>query len=366
MAPPTTPAKRHRGATPFANGNTNGNGLVPPKAEDSGRDTPTPSRPKQQAMQPPFVQFVNVGRGFRTLRQVGEEIDAKSNAGMPGIIPARIYEDLALEAIKPWDGPMKVYLEETMRQLHVELDRALAETFASLKKRIVYKEAAQHLGNFLKMQSLETRQATTLIYMDETKRLLTFNDEALTKYRDDEQILLTRFRHRMRLDAKGYGAAKTFEDDWEKMSEAKRREDIKRREEDIQRIGADQFEREVKVIAYVRGYYKLAALRFADAVSQRIICRMIPDIREKLSTYIHEQLGVLAGASRDVYERLMEEHPDVASRREMLKRESEKFNRALASIHSLNTGGDDDVFDSPVAAEELVADEDTQMSEYGV
>lgn len=74
------------------------------------------------------------------------------------------------------------------------------------------------------------------------------------------------------------------------------------------------FEREVKVIAYIRGYYKLAALRFADSESQRIICRMIPEIKEKLSFHLNQRLGVLPGAGREVYERLMEEHPDVASK----------------------------------------------------
>jgi hypothetical protein len=41
---------------------------------------------------------------------------------------------------------------------------------------------------------------------------------------------------------------------------------------------------------------------------------MIPEIKEKLSFHLNQRLGVLPGAGREVYERLMEEHPDVASK----------------------------------------------------
>lgn len=89
------------------------------------------------------------------------------------------------------------------------------------------------------------------------------------------------------------------------MSELERREDIKRREEEIRKFSNDPFQPEVDVIAYIRAYYRVAAPRFVDSIAQYILCRIIPAIEDELSFYINEQLGLVPSASATIYERLV-------------------------------------------------------------
>jgi hypothetical protein len=336
MAPPATPSKRQRANTPASNG---GSFVKREETESNGALSPAPQRQlhNKTTIQPPFEQFAAVGRGFRTLGQVREEILQKTRAGMPDHIPEDVYQSLVLQSMKPWKEPMLVFLKETMTRLSSELRQALNESFDALKKRIVFDESKTHLRSFLEAHHDRAKRDMLQVYSDETRQLLTFNAEAFKQYRQEDHLLLTRFRHKVRMETKGLLPPKPLEE-WHRMTEAKRREDTKRREEEMVKIGPDQFEREVEVVSYVRGYYRLAALRFVDSIAQCIICRMIPSIKDEVSFYLDRQLGLMCNPDASVYERLMEEDPRIASRRESLKMEKVKFERALASIDALNTG----------------------------
>jgi hypothetical protein len=342
MPPPQTPAaKRHRGLTP-AQTNSGGSSFVKPEDSDShGRDSPVPRpllRPASQPnlpLQPPFEQFSKIGKSFRTLAQVREEIDSKTKAGLPQRNPDEVYEDLAIEAIKPWKAPMDTFLSETVRRLKKDLFEALLKTFDSLKKRHVYREVRKHLDDYLKAHSQDTAQLLAILYRHETHRLMTFNDEAFAQYKSDELHLLTRFRHKMRMEKKGLQDPRPLAD-WDKMSDSERdKEKSRRLSEETNKIGKDPFAREVDVISYVRGYYKLAALRFADAVAQQVLCQMIPNIQSSIHLHLIKELGIAAPNSMQVYEKLMEEDPQMAETRQGLKREQAKFEKALASIDAL-------------------------------
>ncbi|KAH7161622.1 P-loop containing nucleoside triphosphate hydrolase protein [Dactylonectria macrodidyma] len=344
MGPPTTPAKRQRLEVPGNGVPSNGqNGFIKP---EEGRNSlpPRPSPSARQSQFPePFTQFSRVGRGFRTLRQVRDEIKAKTRAGMPDIITDEVYNDLCREAIKPWDGPMKAFLDQIMHLLHDLLEAALKKSFDRLNKRLVYQESRKLLKGYLDERRKETLFALAAVYRLETFGLFTINREAFNRCRSAEEILLTRYRHEMRMKAHGYSDGRA-PDPWETMTEEKRTQDKRRREVDIVKIGHDPFEQELGVIAYVRGYYRLAALRFADAVALQITNGMIPEIQRQLPYYLDDKLGLRGPGAANVYERLMEEDDATATKRETLKGELEKFVKALASIEELETGTDNNDF----------------------
>lgn len=313
------------------------------KPEDTGNvnvGTPPPGY-YNMGLVYPFTQFSDIGRGFRTLRQVKEEIQAKMKAGMPSIIPPDVYNDLAMEAIKPWNQPTNVYLQEVIRLLHVELETALNKSLENLKKRFIYPEAKRHLKSCLDSHWKETRKALQELYADETERVMTYNTEAFNQCLKSERAVLVRFRHHMRMIGAGYAQKDLVP--WEGLTEEKQVQDLKKREQDQNKLKPDEFEREVEVVAYVRGYYKLAALRYSDAVTQRIVCRMIPAIRRQLRNYLDEQLGVRGPNSVNVYAKLMDEDAATAAKREMLKMEQGKFIQALQSIESLESEMTSDV-----------------------
>lgn len=337
-----TPSKRPR-LDSHLNG-ASSNGHIKPEEQNGlalRESSAIPSRlPPPQAKKvlfpEPFAEFTTIGRGFRTLRQVREEIEAKIRSGMPDRTSDEVYIDLVIESVRPWKKPMDAFIKQAMRDLQTDLESTLNKALEGLKKRFIYQEAKRHLRKFLEEHRRQTEHDLVLLYNDETQRLLTFNETAFKQYRDEEHMELTRFRHYMRLKAVGPDPGKYVPGD--QLTEDKRVQDTKKRDAEMLKLGPDQFAREIEVVAYVRGYYRLAALRFADTVSQRIICRMIPAIRRELPYYLSEKLGIRGPCAASVYERLMEEDEATAAKRETLKVEKEKFEKALASIEQLETG----------------------------
>ncbi|KAF4507355.1 hypothetical protein G6O67_005999 [Ophiocordyceps sinensis] len=353
-----TPSKR-----PRMNGSANGtpvpHGHIKPE-EVSGFVAP-PRPTKKTVLPEPFSEFRGIGRGFRTLRQVREEMQAKTKAGMPDRISDEVYVDLVKEAVQPWNRPTEAFIKQTMKDLHTELDSTLDHALENLKKRFVYKEARRHVRTFLEDHRKETELALMRLYHDEKERLLTFNEDAFKRYKDEEHVILRRFRHHMRMEAAGLPTRPLGQ--WSELTAEKRSLDNKNREGEMVKLGPDQFERELEVVSYVRGYYRLAALRFADAVSQRILCRTIPAIRRQLPSYLEDKLGLRMPNSIGTYERLMAEDETTASRREALKSERDKFDKALASIELLETGAsrgadDDDQSTQPMASAGMDVDMD--------
>ncbi|KPM43273.1 hypothetical protein AK830_g3231 [Neonectria ditissima] len=367
MGPPTTPAKRQRleqaaTSNPF-NGQNGHNGTIKP---EDGRGSvppqrsPTPRRAPSQFPEP-FSQFSNVGRGFRDLRQVRDEIKAKTRAGMPDVITEEVYNDMCKEAMKPWDGPMKAFLEHIMRQLQNLLEAALKKSFSRLNKRLIYQECRKHLRGYLEERFKETLAALGVVYRLETFGLFTINREAFHECRAAETILLTRYRHEMRMKAHGFSDGRVPHP-WESLTEEKRAQDRKRREIDLIKIGADPFKQELEVVSYVRAYYRLAALRFADTVALQITNGMLPDMQRHLPHYLEEKLGLRGPDAARVYERLMAEDEATATKRETLKGECEKFVKALASIEGLETGAENHGFTQEEEVYDETQDTDAMMS----
>lgn len=334
MHPPTTPAKRQRTTDALANGAIRSQ-IKPEEGRGSVPPLPPPTPTQRPLFPEPFTRFSEVGRGFRTIRQVQDEIKAKRRVGMPEHISEEVYTDLCKESVKPWDGPMKAFLDQIMRLLQGLLESALKKAFERLNKRLVYQESRKHLRNYLEEHRKNTEAALQIVYRLETHGLFTINHDAFAQCKKSALHELTRFRHRMRMDAAGYAEQLI---PWERLSEDKRAQEEKRREAEISKIGPDPFERELEVVAYVRGYYRLAALRFADSVALHITNGMIPEIERNLNFYLDNKLGLRGPDALSVYEKLMAEDETIARKREMLKGEREKFVKAMASIEGLETG----------------------------
>lgn len=354
MAPPETPSKRARSSTPASqpgpvfkreeseNGNTNGN------------TTPggTPAPQVQTKYAKPFDRYDNVGRGFRTLAQVRREMEEKARAGMPGRITPEVYSSLALEGLKPIELPMMTFLLETQKLIHKELNDALKGSFSGLQNRVIFQECRKHLKAFLHKHTEDTRIHMARCYRVETTQITTFDHESLKRFEEADHMTLTRYRHKQRMIMYGDVKALAEKDkpvrEWNSMSEAERDADTKRRAAEVQKIGTDRFAKEIEVISYVRGYYRLAAQRFVDNVIQSVFCLMIPTMKEELSVFLDEQLGLIGNVPDQTYERLMEENPETSAKRETLRREKAKFEQALNSINALKRGDideDDDTQD---------------------
>lgn len=291
------------------------------------RGVATPSFPE------PFTQFSAVGRGFRTLAAVREEIQNNMKAGMPGIIPEEVYEKLVLEAMDPWNGPTREFLTAIVQALHNAMQEALVRSLGRHEKRFIFREVEKYVAELIEQHRDTTMQHLIQMYEDETSKLLTFNTEAFTQYFTNEKEVLQRFRHHMRLQAAGMTSEQLVP--YESVGQERLAQEAKKREAEMVKLGPDKFEKEVDVIAYVRSYYKLAALRFADNCAQNVICRMIPNLNRSLVFEMHGKLGIQGSDCNDTYERLMAEDEQTATLRRNLKGELLKFETALRSIEQL-------------------------------
>lgn len=326
----STPTKRSRLDIQSVNHSQPGNSVP----RENGTPNPRLSR-RPPPLPEPFTKFSGVGSGFRTLAQVREEIGSKMTAGVPDIIPSTVYEDLAIAAIRPWNEPTQVFLAEATRRLAIELRGALKQAMGKLEKRSIYKATLKHIETCLEQYRCEAEDGLNRHYSDETKQLLTFNTEAFSQHLESERALLIRFRHHMRMAANNAPQAPLIP--IESMSREKLAQEAKQRDIDLLKLGKDSFSREVEVVAYVRGYYRLAAHRYADNVAQILICRMIPNLQRELPDYVKLKLGIYGSDSQRLYESLMAEDHRTAHQRQILKAKKEKFEMALTSIESLES-----------------------------
>ncbi|TQV94100.1 Dynamin family protein [Cordyceps javanica] len=320
-------------------------------------------RVKKAKLLPPFTEYSSLGSGFRTLAQVKAEIRGKMQAGTPDVIPPDVYQGMAVESIKVWEQPTQKFLSATMGQLHEKLGEKLNSSLDRLRKRLIYRETGDHLTRFLKEQLQQTMDQAFLIFKHETQQLITFQKETLTMYRELEEKELGWFRHQMRFQARFPEAARRL-GNWANMGEEQRQQEMKEQEKEKFKLGPDNFADEVKVVSYVRGYYRLAALRFVDRMAQLTLCGMLPEIRKRLDFELRTRLGLQGGNARAAYQRLMEEDTATAEKREALKAEREKFVRALETIQALegNPGLDDGMFEtSSTSLSFLARDGDVAM-----
>ncbi|KAM0331320.1 hypothetical protein ACHAQA_002990, partial [Verticillium albo-atrum] len=328
------------------------------KLEDASvrNGTPSPQTPSRGSVRPsgpapPFERFRSLGSGFRSIGKIREDIQAKTKAGMPNVVPSEVYDDLCRLAVKHWDQPMVVFLETVMGHLQKIVDLALDQAFGKLKRRLVFKESRKHMKAFLSNSRVTVFNFLTEFYKMESYQLFTINRDAFTLYEVEEGRLLKRYRHFLRWQAftgekrepgqNGESIPQSqFNSDWDRMTPDQRSSENKRHEAELIKMGADPFEKELKVAAYVRGYYRLAALRFAETTTLYVTSRMFPSIIDELDFYLETKLGLM-GAGDYAYDRLMDEEESTARKRNTCKLTVEKLKKAMESINELERENED-------------------------
>lgn len=336
-----------------ANGLTNGHASNLKREETASPSSATGAAPRARRtrLQPPFTQYSSLGSGFRTLAQVRAEIRGKMQAGTPDVIPPDVYQDMAMKSIEVWQDPMATFLKATMEQLHEKLIEKLKNSFARLQTRLIYRETAEYLRQFLLQQLKQTEDLAAILFKQETQRIITFQDDHFITNRKQEAEELKWFRHNMRYQARFPDLSPRI-GTWADMSPEQRIQESKEQEKESAKLSTDAFVSEIMVIAYIRGYYRLAANRFMDKMAQLTLGGMLPEIRMRLESELRTRLGLVGANSGVAYQRLMEEDAATAARRETLKAEREKFVRALETIRALegNPGLDESMYDTSSAS----------------
>lgn len=336
-----------------------GNGMV--KTEDSPRgfnDNPVPYRA-------PPTPGANNGRiASKTLQQLRNIIASKREAGKPGEVPWEVNEDLCMEAIKPWSGPLHQFITDTMKHLHKELMASLNESFKPLKKRQVYTNAEQVTKKWLKKHKNCITEQLERNYKMETSGTYTMDDRAFNLHRAYEAHLLKRHRHFFRWKAHHCDTARETIEDFEKLTVEGRRKEEEKMLKEGAKLGEDPYELEMSVASHVRGYYVTAAMRFIDVTAMHIRNGLVRDLVDDIKPYLTKEMRLDDhNLPQDFYQGLMEEDPSTAEKRIRLKAELERFDKAVHEIEELKQTvirGSADEHGAPPAEQEDLSMEDAE------
>ncbi|KAK3940450.1 P-loop containing nucleoside triphosphate hydrolase protein [Diplogelasinospora grovesii] len=319
---PVTPSKRQRGPVPLSNGN----GI---KVEDSGHSFSVPTTPRHHH---------NSGPRSKTLLEIRHMIQRKAMPGQPGLVFAGVHEPLSLEAIRLWDSHLTTYVRLTFNFLRSEITRILDHSFVHLKNRSVYSLSTQHMTQFLEDQQQQLHAQLSRMYSLETQRLYTQDERSLERNRDSEKRVLLRHRHHY------LWAAHTNDSSLATVGPIRKMEDLTAEEleqesvrmaKEAAKMKPDEFEQELSVCAYVRGYYLTAADRFIDYVAMNVVSGLFPRVATNIDTYLNEKLSLNTGVREAILERLMTEGPEISKRRGELKSEKENLVQAMSHIDKL-------------------------------
>ncbi|KKA28485.1 hypothetical protein TD95_003217 [Thielaviopsis punctulata] len=278
----------------------------------------------------------------QTVGQVRETMRGFAQAGLPDVVSSEVYMHFCQEAVRAWNRPMETMLRLCINQVSEIVARAQQESLAKLRKRLVFDRVRSIMSDFVQACADQAEAQLYKTYKIHTYKLFTINKEDFARLQTDEAEVLEHYRHFQRWKAFRGGDSDLQYRPWAKMSAEERARDVAIRQAQRAKMGKDAFHKEVEVYSYVRGYYRLAAARFVDAVCLAINSDLYPTIVEELSTaHMEKSLGLVDDKGRrvrgpDVYERLMEEDEATAVKREKLKIEVAKFEKALQSINKLH------------------------------
>ncbi|RYP07256.1 hypothetical protein DL765_009208 [Monosporascus sp. GIB2] len=317
--------------------------------------------PASEKAASPFRKFLDNPVRIR-LPDIRRKIEDRTRPGVRSIVPIEVYESLALDAIRRWEGPMAFYLEKTMTLLGKAIEGALWESLGNLQRRLIFKETLAHMDEFLVLEGASQEGLLRGLYNLETYSLFTLNEAYSNRHEQEELGHLTRIRALYRLDA-AQRLSIPIRNDPRELTDEEAKEERLVMANILPQLGEDQFKNEVQVAAFVRGYYKTAAHRFAESVTLSINGSLFRAIKERqINLLLEQKLGIEGTADRNAFARLMEEDENTAKERNQLKAEIKKLTKALTSISELeeSLGSSSRVRDSPQNA---VRDRDGAVEE---
>jgi hypothetical protein len=192
--------------------------------------------------------------------------------------------------VAPWEKPLKTMMDITMKMLRDQVDMILSDVLLTWQQTQLFKQSRQHLTTFFDGFEKSQLAETTALYKLETYKLFTINTVAWEAYRQEEGAALRKMRRTVRARAYVNKDLKMRRKTLDDAAFRKAVSDVK-----DEQLGKDPFETEIEVAAYVRGYYKTAALRFVDGVCLSIHGKMFKNAKTEINYFLQKKLGLDKG-----------------------------------------------------------------------
>ncbi|EON68609.1 hypothetical protein W97_07867 [Coniosporium apollinis CBS 100218] len=328
-----TPTKREHGDAVMIESDSDREMSVAPEPTPSKRprmmvnaEPAAPRTPQKRRL----VKANDLATRFK-LEDIRKILDDFSASDIGDVDPKAV-DYLILKTLEHWDAPVRTFLDDTEKVLRVHVRKALDEVLRQWKTTDLYKESYRIIDTFLTTHMQSQHDVAERALGLERFKPITLNIETLERNRVEELEVFQAARYEARANAwideqdARTGKGTSLQDRHRKIATDQVRKEV----------GADPYQREVEVMAKVRGYYNVASNSFVDHICKSLQVELFDSFRTDIHGGLVEGLSVVDDADAHANcVRLLAEDPARELHRQTLKKEKEKLMDAQKVIEFL-------------------------------
>ncbi|KAF2494444.1 P-loop containing nucleoside triphosphate hydrolase protein [Lophium mytilinum] len=302
--------------------------------------TPRQTMPRQQAPKTPTHNRDQAPPKVFELDDICKALNDMSSSDIPREVDSKALDFLILESLQEWDRPTDAFFQSLDRALRVQLRGIFDQTFGAWQTSELYKKSWEIIDQFLKLHMTEQRETLAMHALNvEREKPFAGDDQLWDHHISEALVALQHARTMRRLTI--YANEKA--DVTGKEVKPSELAGLKSKPEVAKIVTNDPYRREVEVMAKIRGYYKIASVRFYSNICLSLQSKLFKMLRLSLRHEITIGLGVFAddgkpphflcftfrtnlAKGRDRCKVLLEEDPQRAEQRRVL------LNKRLALV----------------------------------
>ncbi|ELR05350.1 hypothetical protein VC83_09288 [Pseudogymnoascus destructans] len=281
----------------------------------------------------PFANFQSK-RLVATIGEIRMTLARYTKPGAPGHIDFRAKDELCMQSVKVWKGPIQKYVELVLEVSQQQAKGILDQVLSKWIQTELYKEGLCHLDEFFNMFEVSIKKTCDDILSLEFHKLFTINNRAFDHYKEVElkKIKDARRRRRATILAEQMMRGVNVRGDYNARRNVLQQKIKCIKDEDL---GEDPFRTEIDVAGLVRAYYLTAADRVCDQICLNIHSSLFKQAQESIFRYLEGKLGLDQGNTEQRCRELMEEDPQSARRRRDLQQEKANLQELTARLVKL-------------------------------
>lgn len=244
----------------------------------------------------PFAVFQSK-RLKATIGEIRLTLAKYTKPGAPGHIDFRAKDELCMQSVKVWQGPILKYVNLVLEISQQQSKGILDQVLSKWVQTELYKEALSYLDEFFNMFEESMQNTCRDILELEFHKLFTINNRSFEHYKEVElkKIKDARRRRRATILAEHMMRGVNTRGDSNARRNAIQQKIKSIKDEDL---GEDPFKVEIDVAALVRAYYLTAADRICDQICLTIHSSLFKQAQERIFRYLEGKLGLDQGNSK--------------------------------------------------------------------
>jgi hypothetical protein len=242
-------------------------------------------------VEPQLTIFLALKKRFH-LGEIRATLDEFSASGLPDEIELKAVDSLILKTFEHWHVPLDQLLKSLEEVLRSAMQKTITETTSRWTTTSLPTEIARICDHFLDthLGDLRDNVAARALRL-ERRKPITDDENTMKRYTQEELDVFNTARFKARTDV--------YFDQQDVMNGkgtgSEERERKRQNNPDVlkAKLGADPFDREIRVMAKIRAYYQIASVRFVDHIRQSIEAELFVKFRDGLLDDLLEGLRVM-------------------------------------------------------------------------